>query len=271
VQYRAYFTGRTPVRLAQYHGALALYYNKDLFDQYGVDYPEEAWDHDDYVAAMKRLTHDRDDDGETDLWGSMIDISWERIQVHVNEWGGHFVDPQDPARSLIAEPPALQAMEWIRSRMWDDGVMPTSLQVENQGTRDAFVNERVAMVEDGSWALKDILANARFRVGIVPFRRDLCAGYVGSWTAWHSTLGRNTRGAWELLRFLIGKTMGGPWPRPIFSSQHGPPSSRSGSAISARSTLTRLKAWTLLPLPTATSRAIRSSPRRLPTRRKPSN
>jgi multiple sugar transport system substrate-binding protein len=67
-QYRALFTrdGRQ-FGLPKYHGALALYYNKDLFDQYRVVYPDSSWNHDDYLDAMKRLTHDRDGDGQTDL------------------------------------------------------------------------------------------------------------------------------------------------------------------------------------------------------------
>ena len=44
---------------------------------------------------MKRLTADRDKDGQTDLWGSMVDISWDRLQVYINGWGGHLVDPAD--------------------------------------------------------------------------------------------------------------------------------------------------------------------------------
>jgi len=123
-QYRAFFTrdGRQ-FALPKYHGALALFYNKDLFDQYDVDYPDSSWDHDDYLEAMKRLTADRDRDGKIDLWGSMVDIAWERIQVHVNGWGGHFVDPQNPTRNLMAQPEALGAMRWIRERMWSDHVM----------------------------------------------------------------------------------------------------------------------------------------------------
>ena len=31
--------------------------DKDLFDEYGVDYPDGNWSHDEYLAAMKRLTH----------------------------------------------------------------------------------------------------------------------------------------------------------------------------------------------------------------------
>ena len=155
--------------LPKYHGALALYYNEDVFDEYGVDHPNKTWDVDDYLAAMKRLTHDRDGDDEIDLWGSMIDISWDRVQTYVNGWGGRFVDPDDPTRCVMSEPEALAAQEWIRARMWDDGVMATQLDAQNMSTRQAFITQRLAMVEDGSWALKDILAGASFRVGVVPF------------------------------------------------------------------------------------------------------
>jgi multiple sugar transport system substrate-binding protein len=100
VQYQAFFArDGKQYGLPKYHGALALYYNKDLFDKYAVDYPDGSWDHDDYLAAMKRLTHDRDGDGKTDLWGSMLDISWDRVQVHINAWGGHLADPDDSTRS----------------------------------------------------------------------------------------------------------------------------------------------------------------------------
>jgi len=211
VQYRAFFTrDGKQYGLPKYHGALALYYNKDLFDQYKVDYPSESWNHDDYLAAMRRLTHDRDGDGKTDLWGSMIDISWDRLQVHVNGWGGHFVDPNDPTRSLMAEPPAMQALEWIRARMWADRVMPTSLDVQKMGTRDAFVAGRLAMVEDGSWALKAILSGANFRVGVAPFpagpaRRATLATTDG-FGIYAGT--RYPDAAWELLRFLISQEYG---------------------------------------------------------------
>jgi ABC-type glycerol-3-phosphate transport system substrate-binding protein len=56
-----------------------LYYNKDLFDKYGVDYPTETWTHDDYLGC-ETFDHDRDGDGQTDLWGSMVDITWDRLQ-----------------------------------------------------------------------------------------------------------------------------------------------------------------------------------------------
>jgi multiple sugar transport system substrate-binding protein len=210
-QYKAFFTrdGRQ-YGLPKYHGALALYYNKDLFDASGVDYPDGTWTHDDYATAMRRLTRRRDRPGQHEVWGSMIDIGWERLQVHVNSWGGHFVDPEDPSRSLMAQPEAMAAMEWVQERMWDDHTMASFLDVQNVDTRQAFVDQRLAMVEDGSWSLKDILQNAPFRIGVSPMpsgparkatlaTTDGFAVYAGS---------KYPEAAWELLKFLTSQDYG---------------------------------------------------------------
>jgi multiple sugar transport system substrate-binding protein len=196
--------------LPKYHGALALYYNKDLFDASGVDYPDGNWTHDDYAAAMRRLARRRDRSGQRQVWGGMIDIGWERLQVHANSWGGHFVDPQDPSRSLMAESEAMAAMQWVHERMWDDHTMASFLDVQNVETRHAFIDQRLATVEDGSWALKDILQNAPFRIGVSPMpsgpagkatlaTTDGFAIYAGT---------KYPEAAWELVKFLTSQEYG---------------------------------------------------------------
>jgi len=210
-QYNAFFAadGRQ-YGLPKYHGALALFYNKDHFDRFRVDYPDSSWDYDDYAAAMKLLTRDLDGDGKTDLWGSMMDISWDRIQVHVNAWGGHLVDPQNPTRSLMAEPAALAAVEWIRARIWDDRAMACALDVQHMAITQAFTAGRLAMVEDGSWSLRNILAGSKFRLGLAPLPRgparratlattDGFGIYAGT---------KHPEAAWRLLKFLVSPYAG---------------------------------------------------------------
>lgn len=210
-QYRSFFlSDGYQYGLPKYHGALALFYNKDLLDRYKVSYPDGSWDHDDYREAMLRLTRDQDGDSRVDLWGSMVDISWDRIQMHVNGWGGHFVDPNNAVHSLMAAPEALAAMGWIRDRMWDDRSMASFLDVKNVETRQAFINQNIAMVEDGSWALKDILDGANFRVGVAPFpagpARRVTLATTDGFGIYAGT--RHPEAAWELVKFLISKKYG---------------------------------------------------------------
>jgi multiple sugar transport system substrate-binding protein len=106
-QYRAFFLvdGRQ-YGLPKYHGTVALYYNKDRFDQAALAYPTSAWTYDDYRAAMRQLSSDQAD-GVRDFWGSMVDIAWDRIQMHVNSWGGIWW------RQTIQP-----AVPWITVRPW---------------------------------------------------------------------------------------------------------------------------------------------------------
>lgn len=209
-QYRAFFTSSgMQFALPKYHGALALLYNKDLFDQYAVEYPNGTWTHDDYLTAMKKLTTSARN-AQAKLWGSTLDIAWERIQVHINGWNGHMVDPQDNKRSFLSRPEALKAMEWLRARMWDDHVMAAPLDVKKVEPRQAFINQQVAMVEEGSWALKDILEEARFRVGVAPFpagpSRKVTLATTDGFAIYANT--RHPEAAWELMKFLVSKEYG---------------------------------------------------------------
>ncbi len=211
VQYRAFFdaSGRQ-FGVPKYQGSLVLYYNKDIFDKYGVTYPDASWTHDDYLAAMKKLAHDTDGDGKTDIWGSMIDIGWDRLQVHINAWGGHIVDPTDPTKCDIDSPQALAALEWVRARMWDDEVMATFTDVNNVGTQAAFYSGKLAMVEDGSWGLKNILENADFRIGVAPIpagpAKRVTLSTTDGFGIYSQT--RHPQEAWELMKFLVSREYG---------------------------------------------------------------
>ena len=210
-QYNSFFTADgLHYALPKYHGALAVYYNKDLFDAAGLPYPADDWTYDDYLAAMSALTADTDGDGAADVWGSTFDPIYDRVQIHVNSFGGHFANPADPADCVLDEPPAVAALEWLRARIWDDHSMATSLDINRLETRRAFWEGQVAMVEDGSWALKDILTNADFRVGVAPFPTGP-AGHATLSTTDGFAIAANTAHpaeAWELLKFLVGREYG---------------------------------------------------------------
>lgn len=210
VQYHALQSIRGKIYgLPKYHGSLGLYYNKDLFDRCHVQYPDQTWTHTDYLAAMLAL-RDNQEDATSKFWGSTLDISWDRLQVHVNAWGGHFVDPQDPTQSLMADPPALQALEWLRARLQDDRVMATPLDLQKLDPVTAFLSGKLAMIEDGSWSLKTILSNVQFSLGVASFpagpARRATLTTTDGFGIYAGT--KDPQAAWELLKFLISKEYG---------------------------------------------------------------
>jgi multiple sugar transport system substrate-binding protein len=157
---------------------------------------------------MKKLTVRSDD--KVTQWGSMFDVAWERLQMHVNGFGGNFVDPKDPTNCVMDEPASLEALEWLRARMWDDRVMVSFLDVDNVSTRQAFINQKVAMVEDGSWALRDILEGATFNLGIAPFpagpKKKVTLATTDGFGIYKNT--KHPEAAWELMKFLVSKDYG---------------------------------------------------------------
>ena len=64
----------------------------------GSSYPTDAWDHDDYLRAMRVLTHDTNGDGELDLWGSMLDIALGPHPGARQRLGGAVRRPGGPSR-----------------------------------------------------------------------------------------------------------------------------------------------------------------------------
>ena len=195
----------------KYQGTLVLYYNKDIFDKYKVAYPDASWTHEDYLAAMKRLTRDTNGDGS---------------DRHLGQHDRHRLGPPAGTCQCLGRPhrgsPRPDEMRHRQTRRpwrplsgcgrgcgttrsWRRSRMSTTW-----GPQAAFSEGKLAMVEDGSWALKSILENADFRIGVAP----IPAGPAGRVTL-STTDGfgiysgtRHPREAWELVKFLVSKEYG---------------------------------------------------------------
>ena len=112
--------------------------------------------------------------------------------------------------------------------MWDDRVMPAPADVQNRSITETFTSGLVAMVEDGSWALREILDKARFRVGLAPMPagpagRVSLATFTDGFGIYART--RHPAEAWELVKFLIGPDYGRAMARANFPAA-GPPLAR---------------------------------------------
>lgn len=127
----------------------ALFYNKALFDEAGMDYPTDDWSYDDVLEAAKQLTKDTDGDGENDQWGVQANNVWIFLDSVIKSNGGSVVD-ETYSKCTLTEPEALEAIQWMVDLVQESGVSPSPEQASGFA-EGVFPAGKLAMTVDGSY------------------------------------------------------------------------------------------------------------------------
>jgi len=129
---------------------LALVYNKDLFDQAGLDYPTPDWTWDDLRAAAKALTDPAEkrfgfaypmDASEDSVW-HWDPLLWQK--------GGSILT-EDGSKAAFNSPEGVEALELFAGMAVDD--RSVYLDIQNSAYTSLFNNGRIGMLETGPWDL----------------------------------------------------------------------------------------------------------------------
>ena len=135
-------------------GAMVLYYNKDLFDAAGVDYPTADWGWNEFRAAAKALTI-RDGDAITQFGFAGGDW-WPWYMTFMIQNGGAVLDAD--GQPVINSDENVEALEFYHDIVFKDGSAPTPVDYANLGLADTqadplFVQGKLAMVATGFWSV----------------------------------------------------------------------------------------------------------------------
>lgn len=124
-----------------------MYYNKDMFDAAGVDYPTTDWTWDDFLAASQALTIDENEDGLMDQYGYYFFGRYAHVESWVYQNNGRLL----AADRTTFEPDAaaVETIEFLNSLINEYGVAPTPAEME--GLDNPFRTGLVAMWIDGIW------------------------------------------------------------------------------------------------------------------------
>lgn len=138
---------------------VVLYYNADLFDQAGIEYPTSDWTWADEQAAAEAITVLGDD-----IWGSHQPVSFYEFYKVLAQNGESFLNADGTAVAFNT-PGGIEAAEWLVGK--SGTVMPTIEQ--GQGTPDfdtnLFVDGKLGMLHTGIWVFG--------AVADVPFNWDI--------------------------------------------------------------------------------------------------
>jgi multiple sugar transport system substrate-binding protein len=182
---------------------LAIVYNKTLFDDAGVDYPNADWTWDDLRTAAKALT-----DPAAKLFG----FAWPMDGSEDSVWhydpllwqnGGSILN-EDITQAAFNSPEGVEALDVLAAMAVDD--QSVYLDIQNSAYTSLFNSGRIAMLETGPWDLPSF-PDIDYGVEILPgFNGDhqTIAG-PDMWTLFDNGGGR-AQAALQFLQWLTDPT-----------------------------------------------------------------
>lgn len=175
-----------PVAYSCANEVLVLYYNKDIFDKAGVAYPpasaDKAWTWDEYVAAAKKLTKDKNGKTPNDAGFDKKNITTYGTQFNTAAWmwpvmaisNGGGICSEDGSQLLLGKDETIEAAQKIADLSLKDFVAPTPTTSATFPTLDVtLLSGKVAMAMGGQWEIGVSLKNSlkdglKYGVGVLP-------------------------------------------------------------------------------------------------------
>ena len=186
--------------LVRDYNPLCLFYNKDVFDHYGVAYPTADWTWDDAIKAAKELTVPADKvfgfNAQSWTYAALTYFSSKGLDI-VNE------DCTSVDGYLNSPEFAAALTEYAGFSTGDDRISPDAADQDTfGGTSAMFINGKLAMTISGAWD-KGTFENAGVNYGtcVVPgnHKSYLCASAFAI-----SKNCKNPEAAWEVIKAMTG-------------------------------------------------------------------
>ena len=176
------------------YDTIGLYYNVAMFDEAGLDYPDETWTWDDLKSAATALTTD-------DVWGYAATLWNQMVYFPMIHQNGGEVLSADGDTALYAEPEACEVFEFLYS-FHTEGLSPDQVTLDATNQWELFSSERIAMMNEGSWLARP-WADLEFDVDVAPLPAGKQRANIIHGIAW--VIAADTdhpEEAWEFLKFL---------------------------------------------------------------------
>jgi multiple sugar transport system substrate-binding protein len=202
--------------LPQNVSSLVVYYNRELFQRFGVPEPRPDWTWNDLVATAQAMTRDATGvqikGGESDAgsavatWGLGVEPTLIRIAPFVWSAGGDIVDdPDAPTRLTFDTPAAREALRQFIDLRAAYGVVPTDQEVEAQDDESRFANGGLAMLLSSRRLTPTLrgVDGLDWDVAALPVHNQP-AGILHSDAYCITSASGRQDAAWEFVRFALG-------------------------------------------------------------------
>lgn len=182
-----------------------VYYNKDIFDEAGLAYPDGTWNFEQFEEVCRKLTV-TDDSGKVTRYGIAPGNGWTTWFPFIYKNDGKILD--EDGKRLIVDSNAAEALQWSFDLANASHVStnPDDITTMGAGEVDLFKSGMAAMTIGGrfiTYFLSDFTGNYGFTT--IPANKSNTAplNFVALGMAKDS---KNKEAAWEFIKFYCGKT-----------------------------------------------------------------
>lgn len=181
-----------------------VFYNKAIFDKYGVAYPKAGWTWDDMAAIGNQLKAAIKAKKGTE-YPLVMELDAQPSHFNfVYQTGGYVLSP-DGKTSGYNTPENVDSFKRVVSLM-DNGIMPSYTILSDTKGTDLFISQKAAMIYMGSWkAIVMEEASIAKDIGVItmPAIKNNTSVLGGLGYVMTSTC-ENKDAAWKLIKYLAG-------------------------------------------------------------------
>lgn len=182
-----------------------LYYNKDAFDEAGLEYPDDDWTWETFLETAQKLTK-RDEKGKIIRFGTSVQLYPRYWLLFIQQNGGSFLNV-DKTRCIINSPEALEAVKFIHSLYSKYQVVPGYREPGEQASDyRLFASGRSCMFIGGRWLTVTFRQKKDLRWGIAQLPKKKVRITILDYMGWVvSSQTKHPQLAWEFVKYLAGE------------------------------------------------------------------
>lgn len=181
-----------------------VFYNKALFEKYGIEEPEEGWTWEDMVSMAASL-REKIEAGGADEYPILMELDPQPSYFNFILQSGGFILKDKKAG--FDQEGTIQAYRDVLALM-EKGLMPDVQVLSDTKGTDLFLSQKGAMLFMGSWKIS-VLDKASFaeQIGVVPMpaKKNGNQSVIGGLGYAMNANSKNKDAAWELIKFLAGE------------------------------------------------------------------
>ncbi len=179
---------------------VVMFYNKDLFDEAELEYPDASWNWEKELEVAQKLT-----DKDNGVWGTYAPVQFWEFYKTIEQNGGKIFN-EDKTEVVINSKENVETLQWMIDKSAKYGVTPSDADMSGQSDGDLFKAGKIAMLRTGIWmfgSFKDV--DFEWDIALEPGNTQKAHHFFSNGVAINKDT-ENPEAAWKWIKYFTSNS-----------------------------------------------------------------